>query len=92
MKKLLLLITLVGSIIVTAYSQTTSINCESLNVITASWQKSKFAELKGVLVGTNTAMKITRFKLKAPMNGSLNSEVLIYTEAPDFNTVEIAMY
>ena len=92
MKKRMLLFLCLGLFSLTIVAQTTSINCETLNAVAATWKKSKFAELKGTLVGTNTAMKISRYKLKLPMAGALSSEVLIYPDAPDLNTVEIVLY
>ena len=73
-------------------AQTTAANCETLTNIASTWKKSKFTELKGSLVGTNNDMKFSRFKLKTPFTGALSNEVILYTEAPDLNTVEIVLY
>lgn len=73
-------------------SQTTAVNCETLTNLAATWKKSKFTELKGSLVGTNNDMKFSRYKLKTPFTGALSNEVVLYTEAPDLNTVEIVMF
>ena len=81
-----------GFMQISILAQTTSINCETLNALNASWKKSKFTELKGGFIGTNNDMKFSRYKIKTPMAGALSSEVLVYTDAPDFNTVEIVLY
>jgi hypothetical protein len=76
----------------TVNAQSTQLNCEALTNIANTWKKSKFIELKGSLVGTNNDMKFSRFKLKTPVTGALSNEVILYTEAPDLNTVEIVMF
>lgn len=92
MKKILLLLLTIGFVQASIHAQTTTINCETLNALNATWKKSKFTELKGGFIGTNNDMKFSRYKIKTPMAGALSSEVLLYADAPDFNTVEIVLY